>query len=191
MWLNSICQCFYHLKGHRARSFCPTASREPCVLQAVFSRSKHCGNESEWKTRVMILFFFDSSSPLVQLAAPVWLSTFHPIHTNEKIWKWLESYEFLNCDCAKSMNAVTELNWCEKVLICVNGSQFEWAWECEWKMSGFDFCYCCDTTKLRWKFNIFENVDGIWKMNTTLGVGWNFLCGIFQSLNGVGIWKHE
>ena len=83
MGLSSVVgQCFYHLKGHRAKSFCPAVFREPCVLQAVFCGSKHCGNESERR-----------SSPLAQLAAPLWLSTFHPTHTNAKIRKWLESYE--------------------------------------------------------------------------------------------------
>ena len=51
MGLSSVVgQCFYHLKGHRAKSFCPAVFREPCVLQAVFCGSKHCGNDREWKT---------------------------------------------------------------------------------------------------------------------------------------------
>ena len=37
----------------------------------------------------------------------------------------LKSYQCLNCDCAKSMNAVKQLNSGEKVLIFVNVSDFE------------------------------------------------------------------
>ena len=64
--------------------------------------------ECELNTRFSEFFF--SSSPLCQLAPPLWLSAFHPIHTNTKISKWLKSYQCLKCNCAESMNAAKRLN---------------------------------------------------------------------------------
>ena len=88
----------------------------------IFCWSQNCRHVGKLKTRFSEIFF--SSSPLCQLAPPLWLSAFHPIHTNAKISKWLKSYQCLNCNYAKSMNAVKKLNSGEKVLIFVNVQQF-------------------------------------------------------------------
>lgn len=62
----------------------------------------------------------------------------------QQIWNCLKSNQCLNCDGAKNMNAMKKVKSCEKVLIFVKNSQFEWTsydhlWRGEknWKISGF------------------------------------------------------
>ena len=98
-----------------------------------------------WRVEDKTFWIFCSSSPLFQLAPPIWLSAFHPIHTNAKISKWLSGYQCLNCYCAKSMRAVKNLNSGEKVLIVVNVSQFERS-------------FCVEVWMTRWALNMLETV---------------------------------